>query len=275
MTHTPKNIVTKYDTLTDLVAKVKSLPNKPDSYDAGDEWYGGSWDDTYRLAEMGWSEGAAKASVMAMRIADRAIATTASALMTEVVYDVSGAAYDPGAYMSGAPECWLAFKPYESKSGIRIVVNISASQGVKAETFKRRGIAIAALAVALNAKGHPVTVDVVDAAHPGLSDIDFITTQFRVANALSGSVLDIDRLVYSLAHPTVFRRLMSAERNGFRGKTCDTKWGHGIPARSKENIPGLGDYDLFLGAGHISDVSRWSDSGEQWVLETYINQTTR
>ena len=175
--------------------------------------------------------------------------------------------------MSGIPECWVGFKPYESKCGIRFVANISASCGVSAEIFRRRGIALSALALAMNARGHPVTIDVVQTIVPRM-DGSYETIQFTAADALSGSILDIDRVVYGLAHPTVFRRLGAAVTNGFRGKTASTRWGNSRPPFAKEVIPGLGDYDLFLGTGHIYDVERWTDGGEEWVLQEYIKQTS-
>lgn len=272
-----KNDVTRYDSLSALVTHVKGLPYKQPGYHrTDDEWCGGSWDETYRLVELGWREGAEKAAAMAVRIADRAIQTTASALKTEVVYDVTGAAYDPGAYMSGVPECWIGFKPYEDRSGVRFVANISVSCAVSVEIFRRRGIALAALALAMNARGHAITIDVVQTIvlRDGYYDKNYETVQFRVADALSGSPLDIDRVVYSLAHPTVFRRLCAAATNGFRGQVNDTRWGSASPPFGDKKIPGLGDYDLFLGTGHIDDVRRWTDGGEAWVLSEYVKQTS-
>jgi hypothetical protein len=252
-----KNDITTYPTLTKLVDHVKSLPYRSESYFGGqdNEWYGGTWEDTYRLVEHGWSEGAAKAAKMAMRIADRTVEHTAASMHREVVYDVVGAAYDPGAYMAGIPECWLSFQPYEDKRGIHFVVNVAVSCGVSTEVFERRGIALSALAIALHSRGHAITIDVADVLKPGAglfggnSNGDYETIQFRVADATSGSPLDLDRIVYSLAHPTVFRRIFSAATNGFRGITGGTRWGNsGVPFIG-ETIKGFEHADLFLGAG--------------------------
>lgn len=269
-----KNDVRYFGSLTELVTHVRNLPYRQEYYDEGNDWYGGSWDDTYRLTESGWQEGAREASEMAIRIADRAVQSTASALKTEVVYDVVGAAYDPGAYMSGVPECWLGFKPHEEKSGVRFVANVAVSCGVTAEIFKRRGIALAALALAMNAQGHAVTIDVVSAIKPRDRTDTYETVQFRVADAMSGSPLDIDRVVYGLAHPTVFRRICAAVTNGFRGKTGDTRWGSSRVPFSDEDIPNLGELDLFLGVGHIDEVRKWNDGGEEWVLREYEKRTS-
>ena len=148
-----------YGSLNEMVSVVKRLPYKSDPYD-DPKFYGGSWEDVYRYAEKGWAEGAVEASRVATSIANRTIQGTATALVPEVVYDVVGAAYDPGAYMSGVPECWMGFEPREERRAVRIAVNIAVSEGVKLDTFRRRGYALAALAMALNAQGHPVSVDV-------------------------------------------------------------------------------------------------------------------
>lgn len=277
----PRNNITHYKNLTALVDHVRELPYREGWRGGGrsdNEWHGGTWEQTFKLVEYGWPEGSQQASKMSVSIADRAIQGTSSALVPEIVYDVTGAAYDPGAYMAGVPECWLAFQPHEEKRAIRMVVNIAVSCAVSVEVFRRRGIALSALALALNAQGHPITVDVVQAIKPRRGMFgdpkDYETIMFRAADALSGSPLDIDRMVYSMAHPSVFRRICSAATNGFRGKTEGTHWGCSAVPMIGEPIPDLGQYDLFLGAGHIYDVERWNDGGEEWVLQEYLKQTS-
>jgi hypothetical protein len=274
------NSMFTFDSLSRIISHVKELPLKESGYDEGDDWYGASWEDTYRLASKGWPEGARKASKMALSIANRTVEHSATSLGQHVGFDVVGAAYDPGAYMSGIPECWVSFEPQLDKRGIHIVVNVATSGGVSSSTFMRRGIAVSSLAIALHSQGHPVTIDVIDALKPngggyGSSsrNVKYETIGFRVVDAAVGSPLDVDRVVFSIAHTAIFRRVMSAAMNGFRGKTAGTTWGSsGVPF-SHEKIPGYEEADLFLGAGHLDEVEGWSDGGEKWVMEAYLKQT--
>ena len=264
-----------FGSLSDMVETVRELPYKAGDNERG--FYGGSWDETYRYAERGWAEGARKAAKVSTSIANRIVHSTSSALVPEVVYEVTGAAYDPGAYISGQPECWMAFEPREEKRAIKIAVNIAVSGGVRTGTFERRGLAIAALAMALNAQGHPITVDVVQCLRHGYNrhnDSEPETMILRVSDAMSGSILDVDRMTYCLAHPTIFRRLFSAATNGYRGHTCGTHWGGAGLLMANETPKIAKEYDLWLGAGHLYDVQRWQDGGEEWVMKQYLEQTS-
>jgi hypothetical protein len=257
----------RFNTLHEMVQHVESLPFNSKGRDATD-WSDGSQEDAVKLATWGWPEGARLASEKATRIADRLVAATGSSVYQAIEYDVVGAAYDAGAVALGIPEAWGVMAPQPAKRAVRIVLNCTVSGGVPASAITARGLAVCALALALQARGYPVTVDVFQALATGSGED--IT---RVSDAVTGSQLDLDRVVYALAHPTMFRRLFRAVTNGFRNNSIGwTRW-DGSPV-SDNAQPNDGEkVDLFLGGAHLHHVQRWQDGGEAWVIQEYLRQT--
>lgn len=227
-------------------------------YHGGCYWMGGSKEDAFRMARFGWREQTPKVAEMAGRVADRVVTHSALALRTEVSYDVVGAAYDPGAYMSGIPECWVAFKPVEEKGAVRIIMDGTVSAGVSKENKIALGTAVTALILALNSAGHPVTVDLFFGGSRGESCF------IRLHDGALGAPLDIDRIVYGIAHPLPMRGM------------AHTLWGRGVTPYLRNRHPEdtKGPFDLWLGGGHLYDVYDWTDGGEEWVVEEYLKQTT-
>lgn len=139
----------------DYVQKMKWFGGNP--YDA--MWAGGTKEDAFRLANFGWPEQTHKVSLLARKVADRMVEHSAIAETTKIVFDVCGAAYDPGSYLSGMPECWIAFKQEPDKAAVRIVVDGTVSAGVNQNAKIALGTAVSALILSLNGAGHPTTVD--------------------------------------------------------------------------------------------------------------------
>jgi len=235
--------------------------NRPD-------WAGGTWETVEELALQGWPKGIAQAKDLAERIATRTLNAPSVTIEQDVLaYDVCGGAYDVGAYSAGVPECWARHDVQASKKGIRIVLDCDVSCLISHETITRRGIATAALAIALQARGYPVTLDVTDVSD-GHSHA-FV----RVANAATGSPLDLDRIVYACAHPTMLRIVFSR----IVGALDQNKhsWGSCSPFRDVADEARLnGPFDLYIGAANVLDAKRWQDGGEAWVLAEYLRQTS-
>lgn len=232
---------------------------------SGRSWQGGTFEEAHRWATQGWPEGAREATAKSRRVVERALQSTSAMALTHVLeYDVAGGAYDVGALCSGVPECWIRPEPQHVRRAISLCVNITASGGVTAETLKARGIAVASLVLSLQAVGHPVTVDVcqVITAYDGITR----TTATRVIDASTGSQLDVDRLVYAIAHPTMFRCI-------YRAALETNQHGHGEWSGNPESNSFPGDYDLKLGGVHLYEVERWRDGGEAWVLAEFEKQT--
>lgn len=224
-------------------------------------WAGGSKKDAFTLARKGWPEQSKCVAKLAARVADRIVEHSALGIANHIVADVCGAAYDPGAYMSGVPECWLAFQPVEEKNSVRIIADGTISAGAEKRWKIKSGTAIAALVIALASKGHPVTLDLYFGGTKGKAPTDCYV---RLHDGLVGGPLDIDRMTYALAHTLPMRGM------------AHTLWGRGVMPHSGSERPEQthGAYDLWIGGGHLSDVRRWNDDGESWVLEQYTKQSS-
>lgn len=191
-------------------------------------------------------------------------------LRTDITYDVQGMAYDVGAYLSGEPECWLAHEETASKRAVRLVVDLGVSCGVPHHAIETRGIAMCGLVLALQAQGYPVTVDVCVIHGKHFASV-------RIIDAETGSILDIDRLTYAIAHLTMARGWLPYAINGQRGSTSGTRWGNSCPYNGTATpayVLAQGPCDLYIGAAHLNAVERWQDGGEAWVLSEYEKQTS-
>jgi len=266
----------RFNSLHEMVSYVESLPYDETTYDETNAWAGGSHDDAAKLATWGWPKGAKLASEKATRIADRLVTATGSSVYQSIEYDVIGAAYDAGAVALGIPEAWGVLAPQTAKRAVRIVLNCTVSGGIPASAITARGLAVCALALALQARGYPVTIDVFQSSGgKGRNGNQIEDDLLRVADATTGSQLDLDRVVYALAHPTLFRRLFRAVTNGVRSNghsAKTTKWDVSYVADNQQPEDGE-KIDLFLGGAHLYHVQRWQDGGEAWVIQEYLRQT--
>lgn len=270
-----------YNSLAELVEHVQRLPEptKTARCDDSNRWAGGDYapcgmQQALDLARNGWPEGVREAGKIAAGIAERVVQASGMAQEDNFGYDVTGGAFDAGAYLSGVPECWGTLQPQQERKAVRIVVNICASGGVPADMLLKRGAAIAALVLTLTARGFAVTVDVMAGLtfDHGAGDSKHMIV--RVADASTGSPLDIDRVVFALAHPGMLRRINRALINGFRSeKYTGEGWD---PSRPDSNVRPEGPApDLYIGGVHYNERNRWEGKeAEAWVLAEYNRQTT-
>lgn len=260
----------EFNSLTAAHEAARKHPEWGKQYAAADhgdgQWSGGTYAQADSYIQYGWHDGATQASEASARIVDRVVSQSAYVLGIEYAYDVTGGTYDIGAYCSGVPECWIRPQPTLTKRAIHICTHIGAHVGIRNSTILNRGMAVASLALALVATGHPVTVDV---AYTGKKSDRRTTaaTVIRVADASSGSPLDVDRVVYAMAHPTALRLMMRAltayDEVGYA-------WDAGCVTGSTP--PTDTKYDLFLtGIDHLNE-SLWANP-EAWVLQQYKQQT--
>lgn len=222
------------------------------------EWSGGvaNLGEALQVARKGWPEGMEWARDVAMPALSAATSTRVAG--EAWTYDVTGAAYDVGEYLSGVPECWLACQTSETRPVISILVNIAVSAGVPADAIRRRGAAVTALALHLQASGYVVElwstwgVDVYDVRKGACWH------RVRLSDG-NGGPLDVDRVLFALAHPAAGRQL------------AHFMVSHGQPIN---NPPWTADLYLpcmSLGAADWKDA----ESVTRWVETTYQTLTDR
>ena len=258
--------------------EIKSLPGQDSSDD--NHWAGGSLNEAIKLAEQGWPEGMQLASAKAQAISTRLVQQLGIITEHELQYDCCGAAFDVGAIVQGVPEAWVRPEPQQVKKEIRLLTNLSASSGVGTHALQTRGIAVAALALALQAKGHPVTIDVGWECGNGNAgwgtgikcpDSDE-SCYIRVLDA-NYPVMDMDKVIFAMAHPAMLRRLLFAESD--QNKVCRLRRlnsGRVIEETLPSTSP-LANPSLYMGSAHLEQANRWQDGGESWIMQEYLKQT--
>ena len=215
------------------------------------------------IADKGWPEGMDRVRSISLP----AVSSAVSAHIPEEAwhFDVTGADYDVGEYVSGAPECWLDRAAEATRPVISIGANIVSSAGIPAKALEMRGAAVVALTLALQAAGYVVRVYAVE----GMSIGRDIWHRVEVTDP-EGGPMDTDRLLYALAHPSAARQLGYALGATLAGKD-PTHCGIGWPGSGPGQLPPAEwKFDLYL-AGSFLDSANWNDAASvsKWVEETY------
>lgn len=162
------------------------------------------------LARHGWPEGAQRARAILDRISAPQITDTHSA----TYHDVSGSYVDVGEYVQGVPECMVNFRE-DARPALfaHIVVSASYNGAFQPESAMNRGIAIAAVIDALESRSIRCDVDVIDPTQgrrydskTGRYDVSYVHLPVKRA----ADPLNLDTLVFAVAHPAYLRRLMFA-----------------------------------------------------------------
>lgn len=126
-------------------------------------------------------------------------------------YSVSGSIVDMGRYMTGEPECMLEFatEPCERMGRVvRIFVDYGANAGHSVDHFLKRGSALLALIDSLTKLG--VSCEVYGETSVTGSRDKIHTTVVKLHDARDP--MDVDALMFTLAHPSMLRRLTFAVR---------------------------------------------------------------
>jgi hypothetical protein len=199
--------IQKFDSMLDFTNQVKlyRVQDNPNaSSKEGDKAWAGTdtFGEAVELAENGWRDGLKKIK--------KAIEDLEALPAIEMlpVFDVCGEAFNLDAVLQGQPENMFYFMPQESNKPR--VISISFAFNFKAKTKSseiiKRGAAIASAVNDLENQGlrvelyaHKLTVK------PGNAMQDGLFTIIKVKDA--DQHLDLERLVYIAAHPSMNRRL--------------------------------------------------------------------
>lgn len=224
-----------------------------------------SFDAAMRLAELGWPEATAKAAALTAALVDKV-----SSLMEHdrITYDVTGRDFDVSMMLTGEPEHWsdteTVITEGPSTRILRIVVNGFVSAGVSTDVIIARGAAIAALIATLELSGFRVEVIHRTPFHCSSTKLDVITP-IKSAD----QPLDLDRLIFAVGHPSMFRRLMfSALEHNPAERTHLTTYG-----KSNCTIDQADQGDLYIGQTGYGDP-QWTntETAAKWVLDQAKSQ---
>lgn len=212
---------------------------------AGSDFTGSdSWDDALNLAREGWTGIRPEVDALVEKM-ESVIAPSLQPAFTSV-FDVVGGSVDVGRFLDGEPECMVETKLIEiARPGkvVSILVNGSFNAGTQETAIRERGAAVVALIDSLERLQHSTEVDVEITCKEGF------TTVIRLKNA--EDQLDIDLLMFAIAHPSALRRIYFAYMEG----------------HSNPKFRALSD----LSYGRSSQAIMGEELGSTVVLQTVLN----
>lgn len=229
-----------YDSVNDVLAHLEQdrSDDAGTSSDAGyktsDQWdLGIGWEGALDAYTGGWAEGAQKAYELAERIKPYPIDKR-----TTFVRDVAGSFPNVGAYLAGAPNAMHrpSRKTAKSRPMVHLYAPIGYSGGVDANTAFDRGCAIVALCDALETAGCRVRITLTrnswmteNTRLTWMTENTRLTMRFNVKGY--GERLDIDQIMFTAAHPAMFRRICFGlqERSEHKTVKAQTTRGYGQP----------------------------------------------
>jgi hypothetical protein len=172
----------------------------------------------------GWAEGAQRAYELAERLVPRPIDKR-----TTLRRNVAGAFPNVGAYLAGAPNAMfqVSKKTVTGRPYVHLYVPISYGAMVDANTAFDRGCALVAVIDALEVAGCRVKVTLTRTSM--MTEKTRLCMRFLVKDY--GDNLDIDQLIFTAAHPAMFRRICFAlqERSRHAVVRNKTNGSYGTP----------------------------------------------
>ena len=187
----------------------------------------------------GWAEGAQRAYDLAETLNPRPMSSR-----TALRRSVTGAFPNVGAYLAGRPDSMYAVSKRQAagRPYVHLYMPIGYSASVKADTVFERGCALVALTDALETAGCRLRITAIDASLVGRQSVK---TKYVGLYELKdyGDDLDVDSLIFTVAHPAFFRRLVFAirERSPYDQVRARTHNGYGESCEiTDDDIPGDG-----------------------------------
>lgn len=220
-----------------------------------------SFDAAMRLAELGWPEATAKATALTSAMVDK---VTSLVEHERITYDVTGRDFDVSMMLTGEPEHWsnteTVITTGTSTRILKLVINTAVSSAVDTDVIIARGSAIAALVAVLELSGFRVEIEMTS---PFADQNRKVLINFVIPVKSADQPLDLDRLIFAAAHPSMERRLMFSalehnvdERNALRN--------YGWPTE----VPKANQGDIYIGHSSSED-DQWTrtETAARWVLD--------
>lgn len=220
--------------------------------------------DAVKLAFAGWKDGIG--DVNAIRGAIKPKGLNPRSYVRRSV--VGPGTFNMGAIVQGRPDAYVQLrKSNEIKHGngkiIRIVENISVSAGVSTDVIQTRGAAILALCDALESQGRRVEIVLgMGLSLRGENREVFVTTK------KAGETINLPKLAFAMAHPSMMRRLMFAIVEG--------DWGIYYLTQGHPSAVNHDDATIYLGHMMHGDSNFSSiNAARKWVRDELHKQGIR
>lgn len=220
------------------------------------------WQGALTMAREGWPEGAAAAQKYTDALFAKLVSRVPKPTMQ---WGQVGLDWDIGRVMNGDPDHWWHHAPSKratdkkGKKFARVVVNVSAVWFITAETLIARGAVVAALVELLEYAGHRVEVVIASCTESGKRyTCEAVVKPFD-------HPLDMRRVAYTVAHPSVLRRLVFAlKENCPEYSDLGVPYGYGRPTDMPDDRRG----DIYCPAMRGDGGVPWEDpkAAERWII---------
>jgi len=220
------------------VANVEYLGRQATFTKNRDEWAGATCEEAFGLASNGWADGLTKAT----EIVNNALALVERehpAQTFESYHDVVGGQVDVGRYLAGMPECMVEYEmPPISRVGrvVTLVASVSYSGAISSESAFKRGAAITALALALEATGHETELWADLSSESRNGHFSYVRVLVKGAHDL----VDPERIAFAYGHPAMLRRLGFMESFAMPANmhlSFGLGKGYGLPTDCEHDLP--------------------------------------
>lgn len=182
------------------------------SNDEGREAFTGTVDmaQAVKLAKEGWEAGTQAIAKVSSALVDK---VAYKIVRTDYVYDVAdGFTFDVARVCANEPEHWVRTEEYEavgkSTRFVRIQLNCCVSGAIDKSVITARGARVAALVELLEYAGCRCEVLVGAKTGHGTRNDGGTYAVARVLVKAFDQPLDVGRLAFALAHPSMLRRMM-------------------------------------------------------------------
>jgi len=256
------HIVHRAMSVAEAARFAEANPNKKSSAKQSQNGWSGTptLQDAVQLATDGWHEVRPEVDRMFHNLEDQIMKNMDEQFST--VYGYSGDMVDMGRYVAGDPECMVDYVTEPSaRMGrvVRILVAGIASAYIEPEQIRARGVAVCALVDVLHKLGVGIELWHEQCyAHPNDERNKY---SMLVKLHDSADTLDIDDVMYAIAHPSMLRRI------GFAGVE-QMEWARDYTSSGYGRVSDMQCGDML--GGEVDVVIEKLQNGGKWHTENEV-----
>lgn len=235
-----------------------------------------SFQHALKLAKEGWQEGLSKMQSLSVELGK-----ISSKIMKQTYKnDLVGAWIDIGAFVSGQPDCMVTTQNEEVtgsgvKKLIKVVLNVSITNGVSSEVVAIRGACAYALVQALEIAGYNVEVIVVNSARKIVKK-NGIEKKFTLSFPLklAQETLEFDRLAFIMGNPSMNRRLCFSIKERLQSEVVQSIGFHSSSGYgTSTDVSTEEQGDIYIGCAKGNEKQWLSEANAKaWIIEQLKNQ---
>ena len=258
-------VIDRFDSFDELLAYAKKNTHNGEA-NTGDSYFcGGTVDlsNAVQLAYDGWHDEREQLDKMLSTLSEQ-IGERFS-VQNRTMLSVVGSGVHMGRFLGGRPDHMVGFRRVPTaRHGriVKVVLDYGANSKYKADWMLRRGVAVTALVEVLNTLGLSVELWTETSVKFGS---DTHTTLVKMHDPREP--MDIDSLMYAIAHPSMLRRLTFGVREmsslGY-SKCVRNNYGSSVPITQGEAL----EADIIINRIEHGGNADMVDSPVDWIMQT-------